>query len=131
MPDIAPASAEITWRSSLLYFLDMRSALLDVVRAPLRMLLEREAAAEILTARTAVRRLVYPVIACPTPTEAITLMRFSRIAEKAVSSVSAVSPTPAPEIWSHKVGRSIPRSGTGGVGEDRAGAPGGATASES
>lgn len=92
MPDIATAAAEINLAVAPVVFLDT-CVLLDVVRAPLRNAAGNvEAAAEILTGANRSPPTVYPVIACPTPTEwGDHIDETFQDCENAVSSVGAVS----------------------------------------
>lgn len=69
MPDVVAAAAQITLAVAPVVFLDT-CVLLDIVRSPLRNAAGNvEAATELLLGATRNPPTVYPVIACPTPTE--------------------------------------------------------------
>ena len=69
MPDVAAAASCIKLAVAPVVFLDT-CVLLDVVRAPLRNAAGNvEAATDVLTGANRTPPTVYPVIACPTPTE--------------------------------------------------------------
>src|SRR5208283_4578214 len=69
MPDVAAAAATINLAVAPVVFLDT-CVLLDVVRAPLRNAAGNVGAAtEVLTGANRNPPTIYPVIACPTPTE--------------------------------------------------------------
>ncbi len=92
MLDVAAAAAHMKRAVAPVVFLDT-CVLLDVVRAPLRNAAGNvEAATEILTGANRTPPTVYPVIACPTPTEWIAhIDEAVQDCENAVNSVGAVS----------------------------------------
>ena len=92
MPDVAAAAATINLAVAPVVFLDT-CVLLDVVRAPLRNAAGNVGAAtEVLTGANRNPPTIYPVIACPTPTEwGCHIDDAVQDCEKAVNSVSAVS----------------------------------------
>ena len=92
MPDVAAAAAHIKLAVAPVVFLDT-CVLLDVVRAPLRNTAGNvEAAKEVLTGASRTPPTIYPVIACPTPTEWVAhIDEVIQDCENAVNSVGAVS----------------------------------------
>jgi hypothetical protein len=92
MPDVATAAAHIKLVVAPVVFLDT-CVLLDVVRAPLRNAAGNvEAATDVLTGANRTPPTVYPVIACPTPTEwGVHIDEAVQDCENAVNSVGAVS----------------------------------------
>ena len=92
MPDVAAAAAHIKLAVAPVVFLDT-CVLLDVVRAPLRNAAgDVEAATEVLKGARRNPPTVYPVIACPTPTEwDAHIDEAVQDCENAVNSVGAVS----------------------------------------
>jgi hypothetical protein len=92
MPDVAAAAARIRLAVAPVVFLDT-CVLLDVVRAPLRNAAGNvEAATEVLTGANRTPPTVYPVIACPTPTEwGDHIDEAAQDCENAVNSIGAVS----------------------------------------
>jgi hypothetical protein len=92
MPDVAAAAARIKLAVAPVVILDT-CVLLDVVRAPLRNAAGNvEAATEVLAGARRNPPTVYPVIACPTPTEWDDhIDEAVQDCENAVNSVGAVS----------------------------------------
>jgi hypothetical protein len=92
MPDVAAVAAKIKLAVAPAVFLDT-CVLLDIVRAPLRNTAANvEAATEVLTGARRPLPTVYPVIACPTPTEwGAHIDEVVQDCENAVKSVGAVS----------------------------------------
>lgn len=100
MPDVAAAAATINLAVAPVVFLDT-CVLLDVVRAPLRNAAGNVGAAtEVLTGANRNPPTIYPVIACPTPTEwGAHIDDAVQDCEKAVNSVSAVSASCASPVY--------------------------------
>jgi hypothetical protein len=92
MPSVAAAAAHIKLAVAPVVFLDT-CVLLDVVRAPRRSAAGNvEAATELLRGATRNPPTVYPVIACPTPTEwGNHIDQVVQECEDAINSVGAVS----------------------------------------
>jgi hypothetical protein len=92
MPDVVAAAATISLAVAPVVFLDS-CVLLDIVRAPLRNAAGNVGAAtEVLRGANRNPPTIYPVIACPTPTEwGAHIEEAVQDCENAVNSVSAVS----------------------------------------